>query len=208
MLSGWVIFRQLKNRLCTSRNLCFKQNMGEKQLMPMPRAIIPYMKAITFCILNKWAKNWLKFLSWFEACYVVAYFSTQCLFLSCINWPCLFFFKLCHLFSNLLPKFICPWLPLTLELLFKVCPLSCNLLNWTFAKEHGYLAELDSSPENFARHFISDGTSLNSNFICWSLTVKVRLEIRVICNFSSFPYCNIDGWSLHLAPQIRKLSSG
>ena len=103
MLAQRVIFWQLKNRLCTGGNLCFNQNMGEKQLMPMPPTIISHMKIVTFCILNNWTKNWLKFLSRFKACYVVAYFGTQCLLLSNINWPSLFFFKLCHLQRVLFP---------------------------------------------------------------------------------------------------------
>ena len=116
MLTQRVIFCQLKNRLCTGGNLCFSQNMGKKQLMPMSPTIISHMKTITFSILNNWTKNWLKFLSRFKACYMVAYFGTQCLLLSSINWPSLFFFKLCHLFGNFFPEFIFPWPPLTLRI--------------------------------------------------------------------------------------------
>ena len=94
-------------------------------------------------------------------------------------------------------------------LLLKLCPLSCNSLSCTFAKEHGYLAALLSSPENFASHFISDGTSLNSNLTCWSLTENVWLAIVAISDLSCFPYSTIAGWSsAQLAPQIKKLSSG
>ena len=40
MLSQWIFIRQIKNRFYTSRNLCFRQNMGEKKFLPMHPAII------------------------------------------------------------------------------------------------------------------------------------------------------------------------